>query len=116
LNSTLVASFNPMALCYLKGIEPRIARGYIWSKRHPLPVRARWFSPLVQAHWYDPADGTYCPRLHRRLHRRGKRVLAWDVDFGGDFRLMASARLDAVVTDRLESMLAQKRELAQVLA
>ena len=116
LDSTLVASFNPMALCYLKGIEPRIARGYIWSHRHPLPIRARWFGPLVQAQWYDPANGTYCPRLHRRLHRQGKRVLAWDVDFDGDFRMMASARLDAVVTNRVEMMVTRKRELAQSLA
>ncbi|MEK7806824.1 MAG: glycerophosphodiester phosphodiesterase family protein [Chloroflexota bacterium] len=113
LSSTLVASFNPMALCYLRKIEPRITRGYIWSKHHPLPIRARWFSPLVQAHWYDPADDTYCPRLHRRLQRRGKRVLAWDVDFGGDFSMMASARLDAVVTEHLDTMVARKRALAQ---
>jgi len=116
LSSTLVASFNPMALCYLRSIEPRIARGYIWSKHHPLPIRARWLSPLAQAHWYDPANDTYCPRLHRRLQRRGKRVLAWDVDFGGDFSMMALARLDAVVTERLETMVARKRALAQSLA
>ena len=116
LSSTLVASFNPMALCYLRSIEPRIARGYIWSKHHPLPIRARWFSPLVQAHWYDPANDTYCPRLHRRLQRRGKRVLAWDVDFGGDFSMMALARLDAVVTERLETMVTRKRALAERLA
>lgn len=116
LSSTLVASFNPMALCYLRNIEARIARGYIWSKHHPLPIRARWFSPLVQAHWYDPANDTYSPRLHRRLQRRGKRVLAWDVDFEGDFSMMALARLDAVVTDHLEMMVTRKRALAQSLA
>lgn len=116
LSSTLVASFNPMTLCYLRRIEPRIVRGYIWSKHHPLPIRARWFSPLVQAHWYDPANDTYNPRLHRMLQRRGKRVLAWDVDFGGDFSMMALARLDAVVTERLETMVTRKRALAQSLA
>lgn len=116
LASTLVASFNPVALYHLRRLEPRISRGYIWSKRHPYPIRSRWFSPLVQAQWYDPANDTYNPNLHRKFHRLGRRVLAWDVDFDGDMEAMAEARLDAVVTDRLVETIRQKRELARRLA
>ena len=110
--STLVASFNPVALYHLRRFEPRIARGYIWSKRHPLPIRARWLSPLVQADWYDPANDSYNLKLHRKFQRRGQRVLAWDLDFGCDLEAMASARLEAVVTDRLAETVEQKRILA----
>ena len=46
-DSTLVASFNPIALWELRNIEPKIARGYIWSRYHPFPIRSRCFSPLV---------------------------------------------------------------------
>lgn len=114
--STLVASFNPVALCHLRRLEPRIFRGYIWSKRHPYPIRARWLSPLVQAQWYDPANDTYTPEAHRNLQGRGRRVLAWDLDFGCNMEAMAAARLDAVVTDRLSQTVSRKRELAHQLA
>jgi hypothetical protein len=39
-------------------------------------------------------------------------VLAWDLDFNRDMALMVSAKLDAIVTDSLETMLERKRELA----
>ena len=114
--STLVASFNPVALYHLRKLDPRISRGYIWSKRHPYPIRARWFSPLVQAQWYDPANDTYNPTAHRRFQRRGQRVLAWDVDFKRDMEAMAAVRLDAVVTDSLADLVRRKRMLAGQLA
>ena len=115
-SSTLVASFNPVALYHLRRMEPRISRGYIWSKRHPYPIRSRWFSPLVQAQWYDPANDTYSPNLHRKFRRHGHRVLAWDLDFGCDMEAMSEARLEAVVTDRLAQTVQRKRDLARHLA
>ena len=112
-DATLVASFNPIALYELRKIEPRISRGYIWSRYHPFPIRSRCFSPLVQADWYDPANNSYNSALHRKFHSRGSRVLAWDLDFDRDMGQMAAARLDAVVTDSLQEMLERKRELAK---
>ncbi|MCH9016741.1 MAG: hypothetical protein IIB89_03130 [Chloroflexi bacterium] len=114
-DSTLVASFNPIALWELRKIEPKIVRGYIWSRHHPFPIRSRCFSPLVQADWYDPAHDSYNPILHRKFQSRGARVLAWDLDFDRDMEQMAAARLDAIVTDSLQEMLDRKRELAERL-
>ena len=110
--STLVASFNPIALWELRKIEPRISRGYIWSRYHPFPIRSRCFSPLVQADWYDPANDSYNPSLHRKFQAKGSRVLAWDLDFNREMEQMAAARLDAIVTDSLQEMLDQKRNLS----
>ena len=114
--STLVSSFNPVALYHLRRVEPRISRGYIWSKRHPYPIRARWLSPLVDAHWYDPANDSYDQNVHRKFQRQGRRMLAWDLDFDCDLRAMAAVGLDAVVTDRVGQMVEQKRELAHQLS
>ncbi|HAA95198.1 MAG TPA: hypothetical protein DCE26_05845 [Dehalococcoidia bacterium] len=111
-DSTLVASFNPISLWELRKIEPRIARGYIWSRYHPFPIRSRCFSPLVQADWYDPANDSYNASLHGKFRARGSRVLAWDLDFGQDLGKMAEARLDATVTDSLHEMLSQKDALS----
>ena len=114
-DSTLVASFNPIALYELRKIDPKISRGYIWSRNHPFPIRSRCFSPLVQADWYDPANDSYNTKLHRKFQARGSRVLAWDLDFDRDIEQMAAARLEAIVTDSLQEMLDRKRELTQQL-
>ena len=114
--STMVASFNPLALFHLRRLEPRIYRGYIWSKDHPFPIRSRCFSPLVSAQWYDPANDSYNPKLHRSIQRRGVRMLAWDLDFDRDMQAMASVRLDATVTDALSQMVQEKHALARQLA
>ena len=115
-DSTLVASFNPISLWELRKIEPSIIRGYIWSKRHPFPIRSRIFSPLVKANWYDPANDSYNPSLHQRFRSGGARVLAWDLDFDRDLARMAIVRLEAFVTDSLQEMLDRKREFADQLA
>ena len=106
--STLVSSFNPISLWELRKIEPSIQRGYIWSRRHPPPIRSRCFSRMVRAHWYDPAHDSYNPRLMRNMRRRNVKTLAWDVDFDCDLERMASNRLDAVVTDNLSALLKQR--------
>lgn len=113
-DSTLVASFNPISLWELRKIEPRILRGYIWSRRHPPPIRSRCFSRLVRAHWYDPAHDSFNPRLMRNMRRRGVRTLAWDVDLGRDLLRMAEVRLDAVVTDDLPGLLRQRAKLDRI--
>ena len=110
--STLVSSFNPISLWELRKIEPSMLRGYIWSRRHPPPIRSRCFSRMVRAHWYDPAHDSYNPRLMRNMRRRNVKTLAWDVDFDRDLSRMASSRLDAVVTDDLSFLLKQRQELA----
>jgi len=109
--SILVSSFNPISLWELRKIDPFITRGYIWSRRHPPPIRSRWFSRMVRAHWYDPAHDSYNPRLMRNMRRRNVRTLAWDVDFDRDLSRMAMAGLDAVVTDDLQLLLKQRQML-----
>jgi len=114
-NSTLVASFNPISLWELRKIEPQILRGYIWSRRHPFPIRSRCFSPLVKSDWYDPAQNSYNVKLHRKYHSQGARILAWDVDFNLDLKRMAAVRVDGIVTDSLQHMLDQKTTLKNLL-
>ncbi len=112
--STLVSSFNPISLWELRKIEPSIMRGYIWSRRHPPPIRSRCFSRMVRAHWYDPAHDSYNPHLMRNMRRRNVKTLAWDVDFDRDLTRMACARLDAVVTDDLDGILQQRGRLDKI--
>ena len=106
--TTMVHSFNPVSLFYLRRQEPHIAIGLIWSRRHPYPLRARWLSPLANPHWLDPADGTFTPKVLAHFHAQGKPVLAWDVDAGSDMERLSQMRLDAVVTDQPAHLARQK--------
>ena len=111
--STMVASFNPIALIMLRLAEPRIIRGYIWSANHPLPMRARWLSPLARPRWYAPDRSSFTPKLLAKLHSRGNLVAAWDIDASGHTNGLMKLGLDAVVTDQADILARQKLELIQ---
>ena len=106
--STMVASFNSAAVGLLRLFESRIIRGFIWSGRHPLPLRARWLSPLTNPHWLAPDWGTLTPELLARFHRQGMPVAAWDINLGVDMCRFKEMGLDAVVTDHPDVLLAQR--------
>ncbi len=108
LESTTVASFNPLALRLLRRLEPRIRRGYLWSARHPLPLRARWLSPLADPHWMGPALHTFTPEFLRRFHSQGKPVLARDADVGTDLERLGNMGLDGVIADDPEVFVRQR--------
>ena len=98
-DSTMVASFNPIAVAVVRVLEPRIARGYIWSASHPFPIKQRWLSPLVNPRWLAPDRNTYSRKLLDRFHRQGKSVAAWNWDVRALGALSGESKLDAVVTD-----------------
>lgn len=103
-DTTLAASFNPMALLAIRRQEPRIRRGYIWSARHPYPISRRWLSPVAGSHWANPDLRTFTPQVLDHFHRQGKPVLAWDSDAGRDLKVLGEMGLDGLVTDRLTGL------------
>ena len=111
--SSMVASFNPISIIYLRLAHSRIVRGYIWSHKHVLPLRARWLEPLAAPRWLAPDRGTLTPRLLARAHAQGKLVAAWDMDGGPDMDSMSRMVLDAVITDRPDIMVAQRHGLVR---
>ena len=108
---TLVASFNPLALAILRAVDPRIFRGYIWSRKHPLPLRARWLSPMAKPHWLAPDRGSITPESLAKFHAQGKPVAAWDLDTGTDMVRLREMGLDAVVTDSPDVLAREKSGL-----
>ena len=106
--TTMVSSFNPLSTGIVRRLEPRVLRGYTWSRKHPLPLRRRWFGPLVMAHWLTPDRDTFTREALKSFHRQGKPVLAWDLDAGTDMTQLKAMRLDAVVTDYPDVLIQQK--------
>ena len=102
--STLVTSFNPVALLVLRLMEPNIRRGYIWSAQHPLPIRQRWLSPMAKPNWMNPDLKTFTPKVLKYFHQQGKPLLAWDEDAGRDLERLRAMRVDGIVTDRLTGL------------
>ena len=108
--STLVTSYNPVALWLLRKTEPRIPRGYVWGRSHPWPLRARWVSTAPNAQWSAPSQNSLDTELLERCHRLGRGVLAWDVDVVGDLDRFVEAGLDAIVTDDPASLVDRRKK------
>ena len=69
--STLVASFNPISLWELRKIEPRLMRGYIWSRRHPPPIRSPLLQPAGQGALVRSGERQLQPRADAQDARPG---------------------------------------------
>ena len=108
---TMVASFNALAVGFLRVIDRRIVRGYIWSAHHPLPLHRRWLNPLASPHWLAPDRRTLTPDLLAKLHAQGNPVAAWDFDIGADIKDLAQLQLDAAVTDYPDVLVRQKFDM-----
>ena len=115
-DTTLVHSFNPVSLYYVRHASPEATVGFIWAWRHPYPLRARWLSPVANAHWSVPADATYNSRVLAHFHAQGKPVMAWDLDAGVDLEALGRSGLDAVVTDNPQRLIDQKPSRRPVAA
>ena len=109
--STMVASFNPLPISYLRLVDSRIVRGYIWSHKHAMPLRRRWLEPLAAPQWLAPDRGTLTSQLLAGAHAQGKLVAAWDMDGGPDMDSMGRMGLDGVVTNRPDVMVEQRTKL-----
>ena len=107
-DSTMVASFNPVAVAVIRAADPRTVRGYIWSSHHPLPMRARWLAPLAKPHWLAPDRASLTEEMLARFHSQGKPVAAWDVDVGSDIGRLEEMSLDEVVTNHPDVFVSQK--------
>ncbi len=111
--SAMVASFNPLAARFLQAINNRIVRGYIWSGKHPFPLRRRWLVPMANPYWMAPDRGTLNPGLLRKLHVHGHPVAAWDMDASRDLSELMGMGLDGVVTDHPDVLAEKRRQLLQ---
>ena len=106
--TTLVHSFNPVSLYYMRHCAKESTVGLIWKRKHPYPLRARWLSPLAKPHWSVPADHTFNHQVLVHFHNQGKPVLAWDIDAGTDLEELGRIGLDAVVTNNPQRLVDQK--------
>lgn len=107
-DTTLVHSFNPVSLYYMRRASAQATVGFIWAQRYPMPLRRRWLSPVANPHWAVPAEDTYNERVLAHFHAQGKPVMAWDVDAGSDLQALGRTGLDAVVTDNPQKLIDQK--------
>ena len=115
-DTTLVHSFNPVSLYYMRHASPQANVGFIWAQRHPMPLRQRWLSPVALPYWAVPAEDTYSEKVLAHFHGQGKPVMAWDVDAGTDMETLGQTGLDAVVTDNPRRLVAQRSSRRPVAA
>lgn len=108
LETAMLSSFSARALAEARRLEPRLARGYAWSRFRPYRLPPQWFLPLVKPTWVQPEQRALSPKLIAKCRCRGWPILAWDVDAGMDYAAIKKMGVQAVVTDDADILARQR--------
>ncbi len=107
----ILSSFNPLILGMVRRIAPELPVGYLYAPDLPLPLAKGWMArPLIGRHearhpHFSMVDDAYM----RWAHRREYRVNVWTVNEAEDVRRMRDLGVDAIISDRPDSVLSDLR-------
>ena len=97
--TTIISSFNPMALWRMRRAAPEISRALLYAGDMPLPFREawarHWLSPDALHPHYAMVDADYV----KWAHDNGYRLNVWTVNEIEDIERMAGFGVDAIITD-----------------
>lgn len=95
----IISSFDPFALVFARRRAPAIARGMLFHRGEPLPIREAWIAPLVAPSALHP-ESVLCDRKRiDNWHRRGYAINAWTVDDPKLLATLARVGIDGIFTN-----------------
>jgi len=102
----ILSSFNPVSLLRVKQLAPELNTGLLYASNLPAPLRRAWLRPLARPtalhpHWSMVSD----PYLTWARHK-GYRVNVWTPDEMHDLQHMIDLRVDAIITNRPDTLAA----------
>ena len=103
LERSLFVTGNVEALRLLRGLsaEARIGLTWVEGATPPLPLLEE-----LHAEYWNPMFGLVTPEGVAAVHAAGLQVSTWTVDDPGDMTRMVEAGVDAVVSNRVEELVA----------
>jgi glycerophosphoryl diester phosphodiesterase len=100
LDRVIVSSFNPLALHWIRQLNPWIPVGLLYTPEQPLLLRRPWLRYLIRCEalhpHYSTVDGAY---IHW-ARQQGYRVHAWTADDPGDMWQLMRHGVDLIITNR----------------
>jgi glycerophosphoryl diester phosphodiesterase len=100
LDRVIISSFNPLALRWVKQLNPWIATGLLYAPDSPILLRRPWLRYLIRFDAMHPHHSAADSRYVRWARRRGYRVNVWTVDDPGDMWQLMRRGVDVIITNR----------------
>ena len=95
----LLSAFDPLVVHWSGRHAPALARGFLFHKRQPAPLRRAWVAPIVRPHALHPEHVLVDRVRLAEWRRRGYRVNCWTVDAPAELRRLADLGVDAIITN-----------------
>lgn len=92
----LVSSFDPIALAMMRAVAPRLARGVLFHREQPWPVRRGAAAYALAPTAVHPDRALVDAASVRRWHARGWQVNVWTVDEPAELRRLQQLGVDGV--------------------
>lgn len=95
----LFSSFNPIALIRIRQLVPEAPVGLLAMPGRRGALARSWVGALLGYQALHPHHGDVTQRLEERLHRRGRKLLAWTVNSPDEMRRLLALKVDGIITD-----------------
>jgi len=104
----IISSFNPFVLKKIAALNPRLHTGFILSNRTSMMILNG--HPVKSLHARHPILNN---RYLHRLLRRAQQVFAWTVDDESTMLKLIAMKIDGIITNRPELLLALQHKMDQ---
>ncbi len=94
---TIVQSFSADSLQRLRGVNPRLRLGLLYSAQQPPKGDPPPWAFVLGPEWPIVANDR---ALVRDAHAAGRQVVVWTLDNPGQIRQAIDARVDGIITNR----------------
>lgn len=95
----VVSSFNPVALCRVRRLDPQIEIGLLYAPNLPVVLARAWLRPLVRPHALHPEQTLVDARYMAWARRRGYAVNVWTVNETAAMRRLVDLGVTSIITD-----------------
>jgi glycerophosphoryl diester phosphodiesterase len=100
LARTIVSSFNPLALRWVKKLNPGIPIGLLYAPDLPLPLRHPWARHLLDLEAIHPHHSLVDNRYVQWARERDYGVHTWTVDDPGEMQQLVEQGVDIIITNQ----------------
>jgi glycerophosphoryl diester phosphodiesterase len=100
LERVVVSSFNPLAVWWVKRLNPWIPVGLLYAQDAPLLLRGPWLQRFMRLKALHPHFTLVDSGYVRRARKRGCRVHVWTADDPGEMWQLMRMGVDLIITNR----------------